>query len=58
VTPPAEPDPRDSFAGDLQVGAFVVVSETPPYQYVPIKHIHPGPLGFGPTQEAGEDHGE
>jgi hypothetical protein len=48
---PASPDYHDQAAGDLQVGQFSVVSETPHRKPSPVKHLHRGPLGFVPVKE-------
>jgi hypothetical protein len=45
-------------AGDLQVGEVKDITPADPdlifLRYEPTKHLHPGPLGFIPTDKGGE----
>ena len=38
-------------AGDLAVGEYKNLDEVRYRKHTPLKHFHPGPLGFVPTEE-------
>lgn len=52
---PSTPDRWGLSAGDLSVGEYKNLDEVKYRKWTPLKHLHPGPLGFNPPEEDEDD---